>query len=65
MTKTRAKHRASTGFTLGRRAFSKISAVEGIQLTPEMEADLREYDERGLSISKRRTAIFEKYAKTR
>lgn len=66
MAKTPIKQRTSgTGFTLGRVAFAQISAVEGIRLTPEMEADLRLYDRKGLSASKRRTAILEKYAKAR
>ncbi|MBU6297117.1 MAG: hypothetical protein KGJ79_12750 [Alphaproteobacteria bacterium] len=66
MAKTLAKRRSSTaGFTLGRAAFARISAVEGIRLTPEMENDLREFDEKGLSGSERRKAILEKYAKVR
>ncbi len=66
MAKMLTKPRTSTGgFTLGRAAFARISAVEGIRLTPEMENDLREYDEQGLSASERRKAILEKYAKVR
>ena len=66
MSKTPSKNRSHTGnFTLGRLAFARISAVEGVRLTPEMENDLREFDKRGLSGSERRRVILEKYAKTR
>jgi len=66
MSKTLTKNRTHTGdFTLGRLAFARISAVEGIRLTPEMENDLREFDKKGLSGSERRKIILEKYAKTR
>ena len=66
MTKTLTKRPPSSrGFTLGRVAFARISAVEGIRLTSEMENDLREYDEKGLSSSERHKAILEKYAKPR
>ena len=64
-TRTHSPKQRTPGFTLGRLAFAQISAVEGIRLTPEMEQDLREYDRKGFSASKRRTAIFEKYAKAR
>ncbi len=66
MTKTPTKRRDSTaGFVLGRAAYARISAVEGIRLTRKMEQDLREFDEKGLSSSERRKIILEKYAKVR
>ena len=45
------------GFTLGRDAFARISAVEGIELTPEAQARAAEFDRRGLSGEERRRAI--------
>lgn len=66
MAKTFAKRGTpGRGFTLGRAAFARISAVEGIRLTPEMENDLNTYDRRGLSAAERRKAIFAKYGKIR
>ncbi len=66
MTKTLTKpHGSTVGFVLGRAAYARISAVEGIRLTGEMEQDLREFDEKGLSSSERRKIILEKYAKVR
>jgi len=49
-------------YTLGRNAFAKISAVEGICLTPEMNKDFLEFDRKGLSHDERRRAITGKYA---
>lgn len=56
---------AGTGkrFTLGRHGFAKISAVEGIKLSPEMADDFREFDRQELSPSERRKAIRHKYGK--
>jgi len=53
------------GFTIGRAGFAKISAVEGIQLTPEMDADFREFERQALSPEQRRRVIAEKYGKAR
>ena len=49
--------KAAKGYTLGRTGFAKISAVEGIKLSPEMEARFRDFDKRGLSPNERRVAI--------
>lgn len=49
--------KAKDGFTLGRAGFAKISAVEGIRLSPDMERRFSEFDRHGLSASERRTAI--------
>ncbi len=57
--------RSATGFTLGRAAFGKISEVEGIRMTPSMDAEFREFDRRGLSAEERRRLIGRKYAKAR
>ncbi len=63
MTKTIAppSKTATKGFKVGRRAFEKISAVEGIHLSPEMARDFGEFDRKGLSAEKRRKAIARKY----
>ena len=50
-------------FTLGRDSFAKISAVEGVHLSREMEKDFRDFDQRGLSAGDRRRAIVRKYGK--
>jgi len=52
-------------FKLGRRAFARISAVEGIELTPEMDEEFREFDRQKLSASARRRAILGKYGASR
>lgn len=53
------------GYTIGRRSFAKISAVEGIRLTEAMNEDFLEFDRKGLSPKDRRAAIAKKYAKVR
>jgi hypothetical protein len=45
---------AIKGYVLGRASFARISAVEGIRLSPAMEADFREFDRKGLSAPQRR-----------
>jgi hypothetical protein len=55
---------AANGFTLGRRQFAKISAVEGIALTAEMKADFDLFDQQGLSAEERRSALARKYGKS-
>ncbi len=62
-TAKRPTHEAarSRSFVLGRRAFAKVSAVEGIHVTSDMEADFRSLDE--LSLVARRKALAEKYGK--
>ena len=65
MTKTlnRPAAKGTKGYTLGRRGFAKISAVEGIRLSPEMEARFREFDQKGLSPGERRSAIARTFVK--
>ncbi|MPZ20749.1 MAG: hypothetical protein GEV06_22995 [Luteitalea sp.] len=58
-----AKRRKPQAFTLGRDSFDKISAVEGIRLSPEIQEDFREFDQRGLSAHERRRAIVRKYGR--
>lgn len=50
-------------FTLGRDSFAKISAVEGIHLSPDMRQAFREFDRRGLTGAERRRAIARTYGK--
>ena len=49
-------------YTIGRDAFAKISAVEGIYLTKEMHKDFQVFEQKGLSSKDRREAISKKYA---
>lgn len=48
---------------LGRSAFRKISAVEGIELSKKAEALFAEFDRDGLSAEERRRILLEKHAK--
>jgi hypothetical protein len=58
MTKTLdPRSRAKAGYTLGRKGFAKISAVEGIRLSPQMEERFSDFDRRGLSASERRALL--------
>jgi hypothetical protein len=54
-------NRASKGLTLGLLGFAKISAVEGIRLSPASERMFAEFEKRGLSAEERRRAIVEKH----
>lgn len=67
MTKTLKTPRLPTakGFTLGRKGFARISAIEGIYLTPEMETKFREFDRDDLSAGERREAISRTFCKAR
>lgn len=51
------RENGKTGYTLGRKGFAKISAVEGVRLSSEMEKRFGEFDRQGLSASDRRKAI--------
>jgi hypothetical protein len=53
---------SNKGYTIGRHAFAKISAVEGIYLTKEMQKDFQVFEQKGLSPKDRREAISKKYA---
>ena len=61
----KSRKQAARSYKIGREGFAKISAVEGIYLTAEMERDFREFDRKGLSAEKRRKAIAQKYGKAR
>jgi len=56
---------AARTFTLGRKRFAKISAVEGIRLSDEASTDFEEFDRTELSASERRDRIRRKYGKNR
>jgi hypothetical protein len=58
--KTKAPSR-NRSYTLGRKNFAKISEVEGIYLSRELEADFRELDRRSLSPAERRRVLAQKY----
>ncbi|HTQ12521.1 MAG TPA: DUF87 domain-containing protein [Rhizomicrobium sp.] len=60
---TKVLENTSKRVVLGRARFAKISAVEGIHLTHEMQRDLRQFDELGLSADERRKRIAKKYGK--
>ena len=56
------KQAKKTGsFVIGHGRFSKISAVEGIVLTPRMKARKSRMDETGASPAERRAAIIKSY----
>lgn len=58
MTKTtKPSGAARVGFTLGRKAFARISAVEGIRLSASMERRFSEFDRQDLPAAERRLAI--------
>ena len=40
--KINGRKKARPGYVLGQKAFEKISALEGVRLTPEMRRDLFE-----------------------
>jgi len=50
-------------YTLGRKSFAKISAVEGIRLSPEMEARFSDFDRKDLSAAERRQEIQRDYGR--
>lgn len=56
---------AKAGFTLGRKGFAKISAVEGIRLSADMEKRFEDFDRQGVSASDRRKSIARAFAKSR
>lgn len=54
---------SNAGYVIGRDTFAKISAVEGIHLTKEMQKDFSLFEQKNLSPEDRRTAISEKYTR--
>ncbi|MDQ2083542.1 hypothetical protein RA307_25435 [Xanthobacteraceae bacterium Astr-EGSB] len=63
MRKTTVKANVEGGFMVGRARFAKISAVEGVKLTPSMNKRAVEFDRAGLSAEERRKAIIRAHAK--
>jgi hypothetical protein len=56
---------SSGSLVVGRAAFAKISAVEGIRMSLAMEQEFQEFDRKGLSPEERRRLIGKKYAGVR
>jgi hypothetical protein len=54
---------AKTGFVVGATGFAKISAVEGIRLSPAMKKRAAEADSKGLTAEETRRAIIRTYRK--
>lgn len=52
-------------YILGRNSFEKISAIEGVHLSPEMKRQFAEFDRKGLSASERLRALVQGYGKKR
>ena len=50
-------------FTIGRSGFAKISAIEDIHLSGDMEKHLRDLDRQGLSPEDRLKTIMNKFGK--
>jgi len=56
--------RSAKTTTIGRAQFAKISAVEGIVLTPRMEKRVVDFERAGLSARERRESIIRAYRKS-
>jgi hypothetical protein len=52
-----------SGFVIGRERFSKISAVEGIELSGAMKKRISDSDRKGLTAKQRREAIIHAHRK--
>jgi hypothetical protein len=58
-----AKAKKKGGFVIGRDGFGKISAVEGIRLTPAMKKRAADAERKGLSAEEHRQTIVRSYRK--
>ena len=58
---TKVKKKGS--FVIGRDSFGKISAVEGIRLTPAMKKRATDAERKGLSAEEHRRTIMRSYRK--
>ena len=58
-----AKAKKKGGFVIGRDSFGKISAVEGIRLTPTMKKRATDAEREGLSAEEHRCTIMRSYRK--
>ena len=61
MAKPTKSCKTGSGYILGRQNFAKISAVEGIRLSRQMNKDFDEFDRRALSPKARRDVLSGKY----
>ena len=55
------KKPVSAKFSVGRDAFVKISSVEGIVVTGEMQSRTEEFDRKRMTAAQRRSAIIKLY----
>jgi hypothetical protein len=55
--------KVTRNYTIGRRAFAKISAVEGVRLTQELSKDFQAFERNNLSHEDRRQVIVKKYSR--
>lgn len=62
-TPKKATRKSKLGVAIGARRFAKISAVEGIMLTGEMQTRAAEFDRKGMSAEERRRSILRVYRK--
>ncbi|HEY4944410.1 MAG TPA: hypothetical protein VII56_23480 [Rhizomicrobium sp.] len=60
---TKSKPAKSGRFIIGRAAFGKISAVEGLHMPKAMQADFVTLDKQGASARVRRDTLSGKYGK--
>jgi hypothetical protein len=58
-----AKAKKASSFVIGRDSFGKISAVEGIRLTPTMKKRAAEAERKGLSAEEYRQTIVRSHRK--
>jgi hypothetical protein len=56
-----ARPKAKTRLTIGLGGFEKVSAIEGLRLTPDMKRTFRAFDRQGASAAQRRAAIIKRY----
>ncbi|MFN3834332.1 MAG: hypothetical protein ACK4NO_00380 [Glycocaulis sp.] len=61
MSERRKKIPGSAGFVLGRSAFARISAVEGLALSPDMHEAFARFDREGSDASTRRKELRKLY----
>ncbi len=61
---TKPPKKGEKRFIVGRAGFARISAVEGLHLSPAMKRDFEAFDRDELSATERRRAILRKYGKT-
>jgi hypothetical protein len=59
----RPSNQSAKTLTLGLSGFAKISAIEGMHLSPDSHRMFEEFDSKGLSAEQRRKAIAAKHTK--